>query len=107
MKKIGKYLREVSVVMLGVAITISVTIWINKKSEKKDMSLYLEKHFKEASQWKLDEIKEEGLLTQEELVRHIPMYSFHTSPWPDTLLRGCSSLLDEMTKTVSKLEKQK
>ena len=41
MNKIGKYLRELSIVVLGVAITLSVTIWINKGDEKRDMTLYL------------------------------------------------------------------
>jgi hypothetical protein len=39
--KIGKYFREVSVVVLGVAITLFATIWINNKSEKRDLALYL------------------------------------------------------------------
>ena len=41
MRAIGKYLREVSVVVLGVAITLSLTVWINNKSEKRDVILYL------------------------------------------------------------------
>ena len=39
--KIGKYFREISVVVIGVAITLSVGIWLNNKSEKKDMAIYL------------------------------------------------------------------
>ena len=39
--KIGKYLREVSVVVLGVAITLAVSIWISNKNEKRDLNLYL------------------------------------------------------------------
>ena len=39
--KIGKYLREVSVVVIGVAITLSASYWINIKSEKRDIALYL------------------------------------------------------------------
>ena len=39
--KIGKYLREISVVVIGVAITLSASYWISNKSEKRDMSLYL------------------------------------------------------------------
>jgi hypothetical protein len=41
MSKIVKYLREVSVVVIGVAITLSATLWISQKSEKKDLNLYL------------------------------------------------------------------
>ncbi|MDR2146112.1 MAG: hypothetical protein LBE91_06615 [Tannerella sp.] len=40
-EKIGKYFREVSVVIIGVAVTLSVSYWITKKNEKKDMALYL------------------------------------------------------------------
>jgi hypothetical protein len=40
-KNLGKYVREVSVVVFGVAITLSVTIWISQKSEKRDVDLYL------------------------------------------------------------------
>jgi hypothetical protein len=39
--KIGKYFREISVVIIGVAITLSATLWISKKNEKRDMNLYL------------------------------------------------------------------
>ena len=39
--KIGKYLREISVVVIGVAITLSASYWISIKSEKRDMALYL------------------------------------------------------------------
>ena len=39
--KIGKYLREISVVVIGVAITLSASYWISNKSEKRDMLLYL------------------------------------------------------------------
>ncbi|MDR2627514.1 MAG: hypothetical protein LBC40_05730 [Dysgonamonadaceae bacterium] len=40
--KIGRYLREVSVVVIGVAITLSASYWITSRSEKRDMDLYLE-----------------------------------------------------------------
>ena len=39
--KIGKYLREISVVVIGVAITLSVSFWISQRSEKRDITLYL------------------------------------------------------------------
>ena len=39
--KIGKYLREISVVVIGVAITLSASNWITNRNEKRDMSLYL------------------------------------------------------------------
>ena len=41
MSKFGKFAREVSVVVIGVAITLTATLWINKKNEKRDMALYL------------------------------------------------------------------
>jgi predicted negative regulator of RcsB-dependent stress response len=40
-KKSGKFLREISVVVIGVAITLSVSYWIGVKKEKKDMALHL------------------------------------------------------------------
>jgi len=40
--KIGKYLREISVVVIGVAITLSASYWLTSRSEKKDLALYLE-----------------------------------------------------------------
>ena len=40
-EKIGKYLREISVVVIGVAITLSASYWITNRNEKKDMALYL------------------------------------------------------------------
>ena len=41
MSKIGKYVREISVVVIGVAITLSVSYWISNKSVKKDVALSL------------------------------------------------------------------
>jgi hypothetical protein len=40
-KNSGKYLREVSVVVIGVAITLSIGIWINNRSIKNDVALSL------------------------------------------------------------------
>ncbi|MDR1199588.1 MAG: hypothetical protein LBK94_11380 [Prevotellaceae bacterium] len=39
--KIAKYLRELSVVVIGIAITLSVNSWLTTRNEKKDMALYL------------------------------------------------------------------
>ena len=39
--KVGKYLREVSIVVLGVAITLSVSVWIGNNNEKREMALCL------------------------------------------------------------------
>jgi hypothetical protein len=39
--KTGKYLREISVIVIGVAITLSASQWINSRSEKRDVVLYL------------------------------------------------------------------
>jgi len=39
--EIGKYLREISVVVIGVAITLSVSYWISQRGEKRDLKLYL------------------------------------------------------------------
>jgi hypothetical protein len=41
MKKIGKYLREISVVVIGVAVTLSASYWLGVKSEKRDIALHL------------------------------------------------------------------
>ena len=40
-EKIGKYLREISVVVIGVAITLSASYWISNVNDKKNMKLYL------------------------------------------------------------------
>ena len=40
-KKIGKYLREISVVVIGVAVTLSASYWISNSNDKRDMLLYL------------------------------------------------------------------
>jgi hypothetical protein len=39
--KIANYLREVSVVVIGVAITLSLTLWISQVNEKRELSLYM------------------------------------------------------------------
>jgi len=41
MKKIGKYLREISAIVIGVAITLFASYLLSVKSEKRDMVLYL------------------------------------------------------------------
>jgi hypothetical protein len=38
---VAKYLREISVVVIGVAITLSASYWITGRNEKRDMALYL------------------------------------------------------------------
>ena len=40
-KKAGKYLREISVVVIGVAITLSASYWITSRNAERDMTLYL------------------------------------------------------------------
>jgi hypothetical protein len=39
--RIGKYLREISVVVIGVAITLSASYWLGVKNEKRDITLHL------------------------------------------------------------------
>jgi hypothetical protein len=39
--KIGKYLREISVVVIGIAITLSLNFWINNSNERKNLAIYL------------------------------------------------------------------
>ena len=38
-KKTGKYLREISVVVIGVAVTLSASYWISNNMEVSDDSL--------------------------------------------------------------------
>jgi len=40
-KKTVKYFRELSIVVIGVAITVSIGLWINKKNNEKDLKQYL------------------------------------------------------------------
>ena len=40
MIKIGKYFREVSVVVIGVAITVSIGLWVTNNDVKKNQKLY-------------------------------------------------------------------
>ena len=42
LSKFGKYLREISVVVIGVAITLLASYWITSRNEKRDMKLYLD-----------------------------------------------------------------
>jgi len=39
--KTGKYLREISVIVIGVAITLSVSQWINNRSQRQDIAIHL------------------------------------------------------------------
>ena len=41
MKKILKYLRELSIIIIGVAITAGVGFWINNRNNKKDLESHL------------------------------------------------------------------
>ncbi len=41
LKKISKYIRELSIVVVGIAITFTISNWISGQKEKKDLSLYL------------------------------------------------------------------
>jgi len=42
MKDIIKYLRELSIIVVGIAITVLSGLWINQKNNEKDIELYLE-----------------------------------------------------------------
>jgi hypothetical protein len=42
MNPIIKYLREVSVVVIGVAVTVGIGLWINNSNIKKDQKQYLD-----------------------------------------------------------------
>jgi hypothetical protein len=65
-QKIGKYLREISVVVIGVAITLSVSYWITNRSEKRDMALYLT-----AVKWEMEDNMELIELRLEQLQKSI------------------------------------
>jgi hypothetical protein len=39
--KIGKYLRKLSIVVVGIAITLYVNNYLTTRTKKKDMALYL------------------------------------------------------------------
>ena len=41
LKKFGKYLREISIITIGIAITLSVGNWLGVSKEKRDLSIYL------------------------------------------------------------------
>jgi hypothetical protein len=41
-EKIGKYLRELSIIVVGIAITFTISNWITSKNNKKDIELYLD-----------------------------------------------------------------
>jgi len=40
-EKIGNFLREIAVIVIGVAITLSASYWIANKNAERDMDLYL------------------------------------------------------------------
>jgi len=42
MKTIGKYLRELSIVVTGIVITIGIGFWVNSKNNEKDLQLNLD-----------------------------------------------------------------
>jgi len=42
MKEMVKYLRELSVIVVGIAITVSIGILVNKKDNEKDLKMYLD-----------------------------------------------------------------
>ena len=42
MTKIGKYLRELSIVVAGIAITVGIGLWVNNNNIKKDQKQYLD-----------------------------------------------------------------
>ena len=41
-KKFGKYIREISVIVAGVAITLFASYWLNLRNEKRDVALYMD-----------------------------------------------------------------
>ena len=41
-EKFGKFFREIAVIVIGVAITLSASYWINNRNIEKDIALYLD-----------------------------------------------------------------
>ena len=41
-EKFGKFLREIAVIVIGVAITLSASYWISNRNTEKDIALYLD-----------------------------------------------------------------
>jgi len=41
LKNFGKYLLEISIIVIGVTITLSASNWLSLRNEKRDMALYL------------------------------------------------------------------
>ena len=55
MFKIVKYLRELSVIIIGIAVTVLTGLWINDRNNTQDIGLYLE-NIKMELQNNLDDI---------------------------------------------------
>ena len=53
--KIVKYLRELSVIIIGIAVTVLTGLWINDRNNTQDIGLYLE-NIKMELQNNLDDI---------------------------------------------------
>ena len=71
--KTGKYLREISVIVLGVAITLSVSQWLNNRGQKQDIAIYLSmiKTELETSIRNLEEAKTENFMLQIQYVNYL------------------------------------
>lgn len=86
-EKIGKFLREIAVIVIGIAITLSASHWISNRNAEKDLTLYLNaiKVELEENRRIIEEIKENSIRTAinySEYLRSHDKQSLHL----DTLL---------------------
>ncbi|MCL2042236.1 MAG: hypothetical protein FWG84_09415 [Bacteroidales bacterium] len=98
MKNLEKYLQEISVVVIGVAITLSVSYWISRQSEKKDVALY---------ELKKEQCIKENQLELEGNPPSIPLYGFFVTYVNFGALEGSKRMSLELKEMILKLEKSK
>ena len=125
MKDIGKYLRELSVIIIGIAVTLITGLWINSQNNGKDIKLYLE-NIKMELQNNLDDINmakeyydlaslySDYLLTNKTqnldpdtlskynvLIKAIPFFTYKTSAFDMLKASGMMRLIKDKSKVKS------
>ena len=117
--KIGKYFRELSIIVTGIAITVGMVFWVNNKNNEKDLKQYLDAYAyddKEGLGWGNNNPvilykKEESLRDRQRIDNGEPIVArlrwIYVNNVPKNMVDKCEYTAEFIRETLSELEKSR
>jgi len=98
-----KYLREVSIVMLGLTISFSINTCVNNRNERRDISLYLQPIYTEMDRV-IAIVEERQPLTERAAEFRLYLLNTERDSWCDERIKEFSDVIGNSVRTVFRLE---